>query len=112
MPTRVAERSPLMTAPEPTRRNVRTREFRRMLAALPPRIKEAAALAYEQFRRDSTHPSTAHHELEDRRKGRHRRGSWAVHVTRRYCAIYVPDGNDNVWYWIGSHEDYNNFVGR
>jgi hypothetical protein len=83
-----------------------------MLAMLPERIKEAAEEAYRQFLTDPNHVSLAHHALKDTKKGRHRNGSWAVHVTRRYCAIYIPDGNENVWYWIGSHEDYNNFVGK
>jgi hypothetical protein len=83
-----------------------------MLAALPERIREAADAAYSQFLADPNQPSLAHHPLQDTRRGRHRKGSYAVSVTRRYRAIYVPDGNDNVWYWIGSHEDYNNFTGK
>jgi hypothetical protein len=39
-------------------------------------------------------------------------GSRSVAITRRYRAIYVVDGDTNVWYWCGSHEDYNNFVGK
>jgi hypothetical protein len=83
-----------------------------MLAMLPERIQEAAEEAYRQFLADPDHHSLAHHALKDTKKGRHQNGSWAVHVTRRYCAIYLPDGNENVWYWIGSHEDYNSFVGK
>ena len=71
-----------------------------------------AKAAFGQFKKDQDHPSLARHQLKDKKKGRHRRGSFAVSVTRRYRAIYVEDGNDNVWYWIGSHEDYNNFVGK
>ena len=29
----------------------------------------------------------------------------------RSGALYVVDGGTNVWYWIGSHEDYNDFIG-
>ena len=29
-----------------------------------------------------------------------------------YRAIYFVEGDTNVRYWIGSHSDYNNFVGR
>ena len=82
-----------------------------MLASLPERIQEAAALAYRQFLADPNHPSLALHQLQDTKKGRHQSGSWAVSVTRRYQAIYVQDGNDNVRYWIGTREDYNNYVG-
>jgi hypothetical protein len=29
----------------------------------------------------------------------------------QYRAIYVVDGDINVWYWIGSHADYDRFIG-
>ena len=32
-------------------------------------------------------------------------------ITMQYRAIYVVDGNTNVWYWCGSHNDYDNFTG-
>ncbi len=83
-----------------------------MFAQLPDNIKEAAMEAYRLFPQNPNDPSLAHHRLKDTKKGRHKNGSWAVQITRRYRAIYVPVGKVNVWYWIGSHEDYNNFVGR
>jgi hypothetical protein len=45
-------------------------------------------------------------------KGRHQAGSWSVAVTMKYRAIYVPVGGVNVWYWIGTHNDYESFIGR
>ena len=92
--------------------NVRTAGFREQLAKLPPAIQQAANEAYEAFLRDPFDPSLERHDLYDSKKGRHRAGSVAVSITRRYRAIFVPDGNTNVWYWIGSHQDYNNLVGR
>jgi len=60
----------------------------------------------------SKHSSLHNHPLDDTRQGRHRKNSRAVWITLRYRAIYVVDGETNVWYWIGSHEDYNIFTGR
>jgi hypothetical protein len=82
-----------------------------MFERLPPRIQEAADAAFQTFLENHFHPALENHELHDTKKGRHRKGSRAVSITRRYRAIYVTDGPTNVWYWIGSHEDYNNFVG-
>ena len=59
----------------------------------------------------SKHSSLHNHPLDDTRQGRHRKNSRAVWITLRYRAIYVVDGETNVWYWIGSHEDYNIFTG-
>ncbi len=93
-------------------RNCRTREFKDLFAKLPKRIQELAKAAYRQFRANPDHPSLRRHSLEDSDKGRHRAGSFSVSITMRYRAIYAVDGTVNVWYWIGSHNDYENFVGR
>jgi hypothetical protein len=83
-----------------------------MFDRLPRSIKEAAKEAFKLFIANPDHPSLHHHALHDSNKGRHKTGSHAVHITRRACAIYAPSGSFNVWYWIGTHEDYNNFVGK
>ena len=82
-----------------------------MFAALPKRVQELAEAAYELFVENPAHPSLQHHELKDTKRGRHKKGSCVVHISYRWCAIYVPEGEVNLWYWIGIHEDYNNFVG-
>lgn len=95
-----------------SRRNVRTASFRDMYSQLPERIRALAILAFRQFLRDPSHPSLAVHELHPNRRGQHRPGSVSVAINRQYRAIYVPDGQDNVWYWIGSHSTYNTYTGR
>ncbi len=93
------------------RRNVRTQEYKKLLKKLPERAVKLTDAAYRAFLADPSHNSLKHHALKDTKKGEHRRGSWAVHIGNQWCAIYVPDGNENVWYWIGTHEDYNNYTG-
>ncbi len=93
-------------------RNVRTKEYKAYLARLPERIRRLADGAFQEFLKDPGSPGLALHDLQDNNRGQHRAGSKAVSVTLRYRAIYVVDGGDNVWYWIGSHSDYNIFTGR
>ena len=92
--------------------NVRTGRFKEQLNLLPTHIQEAAQSAFDAFVKNPNDPTLNRHELDDTKTGRHRNGSFAVSVTRRYRAIYVDDHGTHVWYWIGSHEDYNNFAGR
>ena len=40
------------------------------------------------------------------------RNSSSVSITMQYRAIYTVDGTDNVWYWIGTHADYDVFIGK
>jgi hypothetical protein len=83
-----------------------------MLSKLPQGIQELADAAFKKFSEDPLHPALANHPLDDTHKGKHRLLSRSVSVTMRYRAIYTVHGDDVVWYWIGSHEDYNNFTGR
>lgn len=93
-------------------RNCRTRGFKELFAKFPKRAQELATAAFRQFVADPDHPSLRRHPLEDSDKGRHRAGSFSVSITMRYRAIYAVDGTVNVWYWIGSHNDYENFIGK
>lgn len=92
-------------------RNVRTVAFKRQQAQLPDVIRQLADGAFQQFREDPLHPSLRRHALNDNKRGQHRTGSYSVSVTMKYRAIYVRDGDTNVWYWIGSHADYDTFTG-
>lgn len=64
------------------------------------------------FDKDPFHPSLRHHELKDTKRGNHRPESFSVSITMKYRAIYVKQGGLNVWYWIGSHADYDTLVGK
>ncbi len=96
----------------PVTRNVRTKNFRERLVRLPANIQQLADLAFQQFLQDPFHPMLNNHALHDTRRGQHRKQSRAVEITKKYRAIYVVDGDTNVWYWVGSHEDYNIFTGK
>lgn len=92
--------------------NKRTRNYREQLQKLPPHIRDLADAAFQLFRQNPRHPSLRLHNLSDTHTGKHRAGSRSVSITMQYRAIYVVDGDTNVWYWIGSHNDYENFTGR
>lgn len=94
-----------------TQPNVRTVGYKRMESELPKPIQELARAAYRLFLNSPSHPSLRHHQLKDTKQGRHHKGSCSVSIGYQYRAIYVPDGATNVWYWIGTHQGYNNFVG-
>ena len=83
-----------------------------MLAALPERIQRLAPGAFHLFEENPAHPSLRVHQLDDTKKGRHENSSVSVSITSGYRAIYVVRGNVNLWYWVGSHSDYNTFTGR
>lgn len=92
--------------------NRRTAEYRRLLAKLPQWVHRLADETFELFLADPSHPSLRLHALVDTARGQHRSGSFAVYLGKKYRVIYHIDGDTNVWYWIGTHNDYENFTGK
>ena len=92
--------------------NRRTRRFHELFAQLPRHIQELAALAFEKFEQDPAHPALRWHQLNETHRGHHQPGSFSVSINKQYRAIYfVGENGVNVWYWIGTHSDYNHFTG-
>lgn len=80
-----------------------TPRFWKRFAKLPTHIQDLAVEKYELFKKDPSHPS-----LGFQAKG----GVWTVDIGRSYRAIAFRKENHLWWFWIGCHEDYNNFLGR
>lgn len=92
-------------------KNRRTKLFKEMLGRLPDEIRRQATAAFRAFVNDPANKALCHHKLKNTSKGKHRNDSYSVSIDMQYRAIYVIDGDTNVWYWIGTHSDYNKFTG-
>ncbi|WP_145268742.1 hypothetical protein [Tautonia plasticadhaerens] len=68
--------------------------------------------AFRMFLADPDHPALNRRHLSNSKKGRHRDGTWVVTLASKYRVLYVEDEGVNVWYWIGKHNDYENFIGK
>jgi hypothetical protein len=79
---------------------------------LPANVQQLARAAFKAFKSNPAHPSLRVHQLKDNSRGSHRPGSWSASITLHYRAIFFIDGDANVWYWIGSHNDYDQFTGK
>ncbi|HLL89353.1 MAG TPA: hypothetical protein VK324_08620 [Tepidisphaeraceae bacterium] len=81
-------------------------DFRRDLASLPPAIKRQAREAYRQFAADPSRPSLKFKKLPPHND------IWSVRVTNSYRAVGRWRGNVIVWFFIGSHADYDKLIDR
>jgi hypothetical protein len=70
---------------------------------LPDDVQELADRCYELLRNDSRHPS-----LHFKKVGRF----WSIRVGLHYRAVAVEDQSDMVWFWIGTHAEYDKLLGR
>ncbi|MFB9948124.1 type II toxin-antitoxin system RelE/ParE family toxin [Rhizobium puerariae] len=69
---------------------------------LPRQIQKLADENFELIKQDPKHPS-----LHFKRIGRF----WSARVGKSWRALAIQDGEDFVWFWIGSHADYDKLIG-
>lgn len=80
-----------------------TPRFWRCYQQLPEDIRRLADASYEVLRNDPRHPS-----LHLKKVGRF----WSVRIGLRYRALAVEDGEVLVWFWVGTHAEYDRLVSR
>jgi hypothetical protein len=77
------------------------KQFWKCFDGLP---KEIQALAREKFRLWQSDPYAPSLRFEERRNG-----FCVVRVGDHYRAVGTREGEIVLWYWIGTHEEYNRF---
>jgi len=70
---------------------------------LPKHIQELASKQYRLLKRDPRHPS-----LHLKRIGRF----WSVRVGLQYRALAIEVEDGLLWFWIGSHTDYDRLTNK
>jgi hypothetical protein len=76
------------------------RSFWKCYAQLPQHVQKLADKNFTLFKENPRHPS-----LDFRKKG----GVCTVEIGRSYRALARERNGHYYWFWIGTHEDYNNF---
>lgn len=80
-------------------------DFRRDFARLPPAVQKQARSAYRLFKSDPHHPSLRFKKLPPYDD------LWSVRITGDYRAIGRRRGEVILWFFIGSHADYDKLLG-
>ncbi|MFN5514778.1 MAG: type II toxin-antitoxin system RelE family toxin [Cyanobacteriota bacterium] len=81
-------------------KSLTTPDFWRTYRALSSDIQERAQRAYQLWQSNPSHPS-----LHFKKVGKN---LWSIRVTSGYRALALKKGDDYYWFWIGSHDDYDN----
>jgi hypothetical protein len=76
--------------------------FWQAYARLPQHTRDLADKNYELLKADPRHPS-----LHFKQIGRY----WSVRVGAHYRALGVDIEGGVLWFWIGSHADYDRMIG-
>ncbi|THV21334.1 hypothetical protein [Peteryoungia ipomoeae] len=71
--------------------------------ALPKAVQRLADRNFERLKVDPDHPS-----LHFKQIGK----IWSARVGIGYRALAIRSGDDWIWFWIGSHADYDKLLER
>ncbi len=80
-----------------------TRRFWECYNALPEAVQRTADQSYELLKIDPSHPS-----LHFKKVGKY----WSVRVGQSYRALGVEVENGILWFWIGTHAQYDKLIGK
>jgi hypothetical protein len=83
-----------------------TRQFRELFARLPTYVQQQAREAYRLFRDNPSHPGLHFKKVDDNPP------TFTARVGIGYRAVGALDGNTMVWFWIGSHADYDKLLAQ
>ena len=83
-----------------------TRGFREVLAKLPVAVQRQARQAYRLFRDNPAHPGLHFKQVHSDPP------TYSARVGIGYRAVALLDGDEVVWFWIGTHSEYDKFLQR
>ncbi|HAT12789.1 MAG TPA: hypothetical protein DCS91_03570 [Microcoleaceae bacterium UBA11344] len=80
-----------------------TRKFWDCYNALPSTVQATADQCYELLKADPSHPS-----LHFKKVGNY----WSVRAGQAYRALGVEMKTGILWFWIGTHAEYDRLIGK
>ncbi|WP_290967913.1 MULTISPECIES: hypothetical protein [Gracilimonas] len=83
-----------------------TNKFWKCYDQLPHSIKEKAQKAYRFFEENPAHPSLRFKKINEDPK------VYSVRITIDYRALGVMEKDKIIWFWIGSHDDYEALINQ
>jgi hypothetical protein len=83
-----------------------TLKFRKLFEELPQSVQQQAREVYRQFMRDPWHPGLRFKRIHNSLP------IYSVRIGKGYRAVGKRDENGVVWFWIGSHANYDKFLSQ
>jgi len=83
-----------------------TIKFRKAFGELPTSVQEQARIAYRQFTRDPWHPSLRFKQIHSNLP------IYSARIGKGYRAVGQRDESGVVWFWIGSHAEYDKLLSQ
>ena len=83
-----------------------TAQFRKAFAELPKQIQEQTREAYRKFKQNPKHPSLRFKKVHLVLP------IYSARITKNYRAIGQLEGDTIIWFWVGSHAEYDRLLSQ
>ncbi len=83
-----------------------TKEFWNLFDVLPKGIQNQAVKAYEVWNNNPNHPGLHFKSIHSTEP------LYSVRISRGYRALGLKEDNTIIWFWIGSHSEYEKLISR
>ena len=83
-----------------------TSQFRKLFANLPQQVQDRTREAYRQFQEDPSYPSLRFKKVHSSLP------IYSARISQNYRALGQLDGDTVIWFWVGSHAEYNKLLGQ
>ena len=84
-------------------KHLTTPQFWELYQNLPSQIQDLADKNFALLKQDATHPSLHLKKVKN---------FWSVRIGIRYRALAFQVEEGLIWFWIGTHADYDKMVNR
>jgi len=81
-----------------------TQSFRKLLDHLPQKVRRQVKEAYSRFKKDPYYPALHFKRVHSARP------IYSVRISIDYRALGILQDDEIVWFWIGSHAEYDKTV--
>jgi mRNA-degrading endonuclease RelE of RelBE toxin-antitoxin system len=81
-----------------------TERFRKCFARLPEKVQSQTKRSFQLWQDDPRHPSINFKKIHNAKP------IFSARVGLSYRTLGVKEEETIIWFWIGSHEDYNNLI--
>ncbi len=87
-------------------KSITTERFRKLFRDLPEESRTQAREAYKQFIENPQHPGL---QFKRVRTGK---SVYSARINKNYRVLGVLSGDEIVWFWIGTHDEYMKLLAR
>jgi len=81
-----------------------TKKFWKLYDELPKDLKRQSKKIYLKFKQDPYYPSLYFKQIHSTKP------IFSVRISLDYRALGLLKNNEIIWFWIGTHEEYNQLI--